>query len=309
MPDSRTQLRALAMLGLVMLFWAGNSIVGRAVRFDIPPFTLAFVRWTGALLVLLLFAGPAIWRERAEILRGWKPILVLGIIGVGTFNTLLYVGLRETTATNALLLQAALPALVMIFDRGIFGTRHNRWQIAGVWLSMVGVVAIVFEGDPAVAMKLHFGRGDVLILLAVTAWALYTVLLRLRPAISPASFVAATFAVGVVVLAPLAAGEWLAGLTVNWKPGVIGAFLYVALLPSLAAYFIYNWATAQVGPARAGQALTLMPVCGAFLSALLLGETLHAYHLAGIVLILAGIGLGVLAMRGKTSLAHRQGGR
>jgi drug/metabolite transporter (DMT)-like permease len=100
-------------------------------------------------------------------------------------------------------------------------------------------------------------------------------------------------------MAPLAAWEWGQGRGVNWNWGVAGAFLYVALLPSLLSYFIYNWAAHEVGPARAGQAITMMPVFGALLSALLLGEALHLYHAAGMALILAGIALGIIAMRVK----------
>lgn len=285
------------MLGLVMLFWAGNSIVGRAVRFDIPPFTLAFVRWAGALLLVAPFAIASLRRDWSAILRGWKAILVLGILGVGAFNALLYLGLHHTTATNALLLQAAIPALVVILDRVIFRTRPSRWQTAGVALSTIGVLAIVFAGDPRAMLSLQFGFGDTLILAAVVVWALYTVLLRLRPEIAQVSFIAATFAIGVLTMGPLAVAEWEAGQTIIWNRGVFAAFAYVAVLPSLVAYLIYNAATAQIGPARAGQAITLNPLFGALLSSALLGEKLHSYHFAGMLLILGGIGIGALALR------------
>jgi drug/metabolite transporter (DMT)-like permease len=96
-------------------------------------------------------------------------------------------------------------------------------------------------------------------------------------------------------MAPLALGEWLAGEAIRWGPRVWSAFAYVCVLPSIVSYFIFNSATRTVGPARAGQAITLMPLFGAFLSATLLGERLHPYHLAGMALIVAGIALSVLA--------------
>ena len=290
----RSQARAFALLGLVMLLWAGNSIVGRAVRDEVGPFTLAFIRWTGASLVLAPFAVRPLLRDWPAIRRNWKAILLLGLLGVAAFNALLYSGLKHTTATNALLLQAAIPPAVMLFDRLFFGVRSNWWQAAGVVASVLGVVAIVFEGDPAAALRLHFGLGDALVLVSVVVWALYTVFLRLRPEISPVSFIATTFLVGVVAMAPLAAFE---AQPLLWSPRVGGAFLYVALLPSLLSYFIYNHATAIVGPARAGQAITLMPLFGAFLAALLLGERLHPFHFAGMALILAGIFVAALAPR------------
>jgi len=289
------ELRAFASLALVMLFWAGNSIVARAVRFEVPPFTLAFGRWTIALLLVTPFALAALRRDGPALRSGWKVVLLLGLLGIGAFNALLYSGLQETTATNALLLQAAVPALVALLDRMMFGVRLGGVQALGIGASVLGVVGIVFQGDPAAALRLHFGRGDVLILASVVVWSLYTVLLRLRPDIAPVSLIAATFAVGVVSMAPLAAWEWQAGEQVQWSARVGGAFLYVGVLPSLVSYFIYNAAAARVGAARAGQAITMMPVFGAFLSAALLGEALHGYHYAGIAFILAGIVIGALA--------------
>ncbi|WEK48268.1 MAG: DMT family transporter [Candidatus Andeanibacterium colombiense] len=291
--------RAFAMLGVVMLFWAGNSIVGRAVRDDIPPFTLAFVRWSCASLILLPFAARSVWRDRAALLGSWKIVLLLGVVGIGAFNSLLYESLRFTSATNALLLQASIPPLVLAFDFLFFRSRAPALQGLGVGLSMLGVAAVVFKGDPSAALRLHFGFGDALALGACVVWALYTVLLRLRPKTAPESFVAVTFWIGMLCTGPLAALEWHDGATVHWSAGVFGAFFYVSLFPSLISYFVYNWATHAIGAASAGQAITLMPLFGALLSALLLGEVLYPYHWFGMGLILAGIGLSALALRRK----------
>lgn len=291
MSIDRRHAQAFALLGIVMVLWAGNSIVARAVRFEIAPFTLAFLRWAGATLAVAPFAVRPLIRDWPAIRRGWKPLLALGVLGIGSFNALLYSGLQYTTATNALLMQAAIPAAMVLLDRLLFGVRHGGWQIAGVTASMLGVVVIVFEGDPAAALRLHLGFGDALILLSVVVWSLYTVLLRLRPEIAPTSFIAVTFFIGVAMMAPPAAWEWHAGHTIAWSPRIYAAVFYVALLPSLLSYFIYNHATRIVGPAQAGQAITLMPLFGAFLSAALLGERLHAFHFVGMAFVLAGIAL------------------
>jgi drug/metabolite transporter (DMT)-like permease len=291
----RQHLRAFLLLGLVMLLWAGNAIVARAVRHDVGPFTLAFVRWAGASLVLLPFAVAPLRRDWRAIVRGWKAIVLLGLLGIAAFNALLYSGLKYTPATNALLLQASIPPAVMLADRVLFGVRSNWGQALGVLASVLGVVVIVFRGDPASALRLHFGLGDALVLCAVAVWALYTVLLRLRPAISPVSFIATTFFIGVVAMAPFAMWEWHLGQVPVLSPRIAGAFIYVALLPSLLSYFIYNHAAGVVGPTRAGQAITMMPLFGAFLSAALLGETLHPFHFAGMALILVGIAVGMIS--------------
>lgn len=307
MESGRKQMLAYALLGLVMMLWAGNAIVGRAVRFDIGPLTLAFLRWALATALVLPFALPALRRDWRTIVANWKIVLALGVLGVGMFNALLYSGLHHTTATNALLLQAATPATVILLDRLVFGTHSGAVQMLGIAGSIGGVMIIVFEGDPAAALRLNFGRGDLLILACVIVWSFYTILLRLRPPIAASSFIAATFVIGLVVMAPVAAWEYAGGARVDWGPGVFAALAYVAVLPSILAYFIFNSATATVGAARAGQALTLMPLFGAFLSAGLLGEKLYAYHFAGMALILAGIGLGALSLRRKLDAGTRGG--
>ena len=297
MKPERRHLTAFALLGLVMVLWAGNSIVGRAVRFDVPPLTLAFVRWFGASLILLPLAWRPLRRDWPAIRAGWKAVVLLGVLGVGAFNALLYSGLQYTTATNALLLQAGIPAAVVAFDRLFFGERSPWIQNLGVLFAILGVSAVVFEGDFSRALNLHFGAGDLLVLASIVVWALYTVFLRLRPQIDPVSFVAATFLIGAVTMAPLALIEALSGQHIRWTALAIGSFAYVCVLPSIVAYFIFNWAAGVVGPARSGVAITLMPIFGAFLSAALLGEALHGYHFVGMVLIVLGIALSFVALR------------
>ena len=289
MTTARRDYRAYAMLALVMLFWAGNSIVGRAVRDDIPPFTLALVRWAGALLLVAPFALRHVVADRAKLRRAWRRVLLLGLLGIATFNALLYYGLRFTTATNSMLLQAAIPGLVLLFDYLLFRTRSGWQAIGGVLLSTAGVVLIVCRADPQALLHLDFGTGDLLILAAVVVWGIYTSLLRTRPAVHPSSFIAVTFAIGALAMLPLAIGEWRATGFPALGPGSIGAFAYVAILPSLVAYFLYNAAVTAIGAGKAGQAISLMPLFGAFLAAFLLGEALHPFHAAGMVLILAGI--------------------
>ena len=118
------------------MLWSGNAIVGRAVRDDIPPLFLALVRWTGALAILLPFAVRRLLADRTKLLANWKIVLLLGLTGVASFNALIYTGLHYTTASNSMLLQAAIPPLVLLADRVIFGVRSRAVQIAGVVAAM-----------------------------------------------------------------------------------------------------------------------------------------------------------------------------
>jgi drug/metabolite transporter (DMT)-like permease len=286
-----------ATLAVVMLLWSGNAIVGRAVRDAVPPLTLAFFRWSGALAILLPFAWRHLKADRAALGRHWQPVLLLGVIGIACYNALFYSGLHQTTATNGMLLQAAIPALVLVFDRLIFGLRSSLGHGIGVIVSTLGVLAIVAHGRPERLLALHFGTGELFVLGAVLAWSLYTSLLKLRPAIHPLSFLATTFAIGVVAMAPFAFHEWEEGLEIVWSPLALGSIAYVALFPSVIAYGLYNAAVTDIGAARAGQTITLMPLIGALLAAVLLDETLFGFHFLGMGLILAGILVSALASR------------
>jgi drug/metabolite transporter (DMT)-like permease len=291
MTRDRGTFYAYLSLAFVMLFWAGNAVVGRAVRADIPPFTLAFLRWTVGLAVLLPLAWRHCLNDRAELLRGWKIVLALGVIGVGGFNGFLYLGLHYTNAANALLLQAAIPAGVLLADRLLFAQSAPAGRIAGVIVSTIGVTIIVTKADIAVLTNLRLGLGDMLVLCGVVAWSIYTSLLRLKPPVHALSLLTATFLLGALCMVPFAMTEWMAGNRLHAGPGVIAAVLYVAIFPSALSYLLFNKAVGRIGSAKAGQTSSLMPLFGAFIAVIALGEKLHGYHLAGMALIFGGIAM------------------
>lgn len=292
--DRLARLRVYGMLVLVVLFWAGNSIVGRAVHQDIPPFTLALARWTGAFVLLAPFAWPHLKQDWPVARRHWRVILLLGLLGVAAFNALLYSGLAHTTATNSLLIQAGTPALVLLLGLLLFRERPRFVQVLGVSLAALGAIVIVLRGDLAVLSSLRFGHGDVLIVCAVAIWAFYTVLLRLRPPVHALSFLALTFAIGALAMAGPALAEQHVR-AVNLTASSMAGIAYVAVFPSLAAYFLYNKAVQEIGAADAGQMISLQPLLGAVLAWLFLREPLESYHATGMALIALGVAGPLLA--------------
>lgn len=274
-----------------MLLWSGNSLVGRAVREDIPPLFLAFVRWSSALLVIAPFALRRVRSDLAVIREKWTTLLFLGLSGIAVFSGLLYTGLHHTTAANALLLQALIPALVLIAVRIMFGERATTGQIVGVGLSTAGVLVIVFHGDVTAVMDFRVGLGDALILLACLSWAIYTAGLRLTPRIHWLSYLFVTFAIGAAVMG-LASITEIGDLTARiWKPANLAALAYVAVFPSIIAYVLYSAAVARLGAGTAGLTNSLMPLFGAVLAQQLLGEKLEPFHAAGMLLILGALAL------------------
>jgi drug/metabolite transporter (DMT)-like permease len=285
------------LLTLVVLFWAGNAVVGRAARDLVPPFTLAFLRWSGALALIAPFALRTLPADLPALRKHWRILLGLGLLGVAAFNALLYSGVHFTTATNAVLIQASIPPLIAVVAFGLFRQPTNARQIGAMLLSMTGVVIVVCRGDPSVLLHMKVGLGDALILTASASWAFYSVLLRKRPAVHPLSFLACTFAIGVAAMAPLALMEAASGRHVAWGAPAFCAVAYVAVFPSVVAYLLYNRGVDLVGAARAGQFINLMPMFGAMLAVVLLGEPLRGFHLLGGGLIVAGIAAFAMAGR------------
>jgi drug/metabolite transporter (DMT)-like permease len=298
-PTPRTSLRPYAFLSLAALFWSGNFVVGRAVHGKIPPVGLAFWRWTAALAVLLVVERRALRVDWRTIARAWPVVVPLGILGVGNFNMLVYVGLQDTTATNALLLQSACPAFIVgiSFALGL-GTPAPR-QLAGIAASLAGVVVILSRGVPGALSALAFAPGDLWVLAAVLSWAIYTLLLARRPqGVDPLALLAALVLVGVLWIAPFYAVEIARGGRVRADGTTLASVAYVALFASVGAYALWNAGVARVGASRAGVFLHLMPAFGSLLAIAFLGERLRAFHVAGIALILGGVYLaGVVAPR------------
>jgi drug/metabolite transporter (DMT)-like permease len=272
------------------LFWAGNFVLARALHADIPPIALSFWRWAGALLILLPFVSASLWRQRALIRRHWPLLALFAVLGVTNYNTLAYLGLQHTTATNGVLLASVTPMVILALSFLLFRVPLRGHQIIGILLSMAGVAVIATEGRPLLIADWEFNRGDLWILAASLDWALYSVFLRWRPAeMQPATFLGAIVAIGLPPLAILYAWELGTGQGFAISPVTLGAIGYVALFPSVLAYFFWNRAVAEIGPNRTGQYLHLMPVFGAALAVLLLGERMQAFHLTGALLIAAGI--------------------
>jgi drug/metabolite transporter (DMT)-like permease len=277
------------MMVLPPLFWAGNSIVGKALAGTAPPISLAFWRWVLSALLILPFAWPHLRRDWAAIRAHWKLLLTAALLGVSCFNTMLYMGLTGTTALNAVMLQTTMPALVTILAALFLKEPAGPMQVAGLVLSFCGSAALVSQGDPARLINLHLNPGDLWVLGAVAAYALYTILVRRRPSVHPLSFVAVTFVLGAAGLVPFFLWESAAVGPLPITPATLAALAYIATLPSIIAYLCFNRAVQLLGPTVAGFSIYLILVFGAIFAVALLGEEWRFYHGVGVALILGGV--------------------
>lgn len=280
------------LLTLTVLFWSGNMVLGRGIRADVPPLALAFWRWAIAFVLVLPLALPHLKSQWPLLRRGWQPLILLGLLGVGGYNTFAYLALQETTATNATLLNSFIPIATIAISWAFLGKHLRRPQALGVAISLAGALTIISRGDPGVLARLNLNVGDVWMLVAVLDWAIYTVALAWRPAgVHPMLMLGATIAIGLAALAPAYAWEIAQGRQINVHWGSLASLAYVGIFPSFVGYIFYNRGVAEVGANKASLFIHLMPVFGTLLSAIFLGEIPRWYHYAGIALIFSGIAL------------------
>lgn len=288
----------LLMLVLPPLLWAGNAVVGRMMVGQIGPLALSFFRWCFAWLAVLPFAAPGLWRGRALLRRHAVVLARQGLLGVASYNSLQYVALHTTTPLKVSLIGAAAPVFVTLLGALLFGEAIGAAAWTGGALSVAGVAVVVSAGHPQRLVGLHLARGDLLMLLAVFLWALYTWDLRRHPVRLPRlSLLAAQVAWGTLFIAPLAAWErWGLGQVTHWTLPVVLAVAYVAAFASVLAYACWGAAVSRVGPQVPSYFGNLAPVFAAVLAYGLLGERLRLYHVVGAALIFAGIRV---ALRGR----------
>lgn len=287
----RTTANASLFLTFTMLFWAGNFTIGRWAAGTIPPVTLAALRWTGAAMLILLVARRHLARDWATIRANLPVLLLLGMTGGGLFNTVQYIALTHTTAIGAGIINSTSPVMIAIMSYVVNGERATRGQLAGIAVSLAGVLVVLSKGDLETLTRLAFNAGDLIMLGAMAVWALYTALLRKRPPIHMISFAAVTFVVAALFNLPLAAIELASGAHIDVGGKALLAIGYIAIFPSFLAYLLYNRGVEIVGPTRAGAFMHLVPLFTAILAILFLGEQLAAYHALALAVILTGVWL------------------
>src|SRR4051812_39242123 len=277
------------LLSLTALFWAGNAIVGRLAAGHIAPVTLSFLRWSGAFLIILPFASRHLVRDWPLIRGRLGMMILLSVTGIGAFNTLQYWALEHTQALNTLLLQSAGPLFIAMWSLALLGVRLTLAQTIGIVLSLAGVLVILLHGDLTTLKNVEFNRGDLIFIVALLMFGLYSVLSLKRPEISGLSFVGFTFGCGAAALVPLFIWELLARPPIELDTANLLTVFYVAVFPSTVAYLCFNRGIQLIGANRAAPFFHVIPVFGAVMAIVFLGERPQWFDVTGFVLVLTGV--------------------
>ena len=292
MPDlAQRKIRvAQALVWLVPALWTVNYIAARKAPGVIGPYLLALGRWAIAALVLLLLAGPELWRARAALARVWWQYLVLGALGMLVCGAWVYQGARSTGAMNIALIYSASPVLIGMGAAWWLGERWGPRQAAGVLLALAGVLHVVVKGQWAALTDVTFVAGDLWIVAATVSWAAYALLQKVWPSNLGATARLAMICLGgVVMLLPFALWEITQPGLTQFGRQALGLVVLTALVPGLGAYWIYGWAQKMLGASRVAVSLYLGPLYGGLAAWAVLGEMPGWHHLVGAALILPGV--------------------
>jgi drug/metabolite transporter (DMT)-like permease len=290
------------LLLLPPLLWAANAVFARLAINSIGPLWLNALRWGLALLILL----PLGWKllataeSRARIGERWVYLSILGLIGVGAYNGLQYVALRTSTPVNVTLIASSLPLWSMIVGVAFYRIHPTRPQLIGAGLSLAGVLTVIARGSLDALLRIQLVEGDLLMVLGIMGWAIYSWMLArppahmsgaARPEWNWAEFLLAQCLFGVVIaFAAAGTGELVApSMTPDWNWQLIATIIFIAVGPSVIAYRSWGLAVAEAGPAMAAIFYNLTPLIAAVLSVLVIGEWPQPYHGAAFLLIVAGI--------------------
>ncbi|WP_027962424.1 DMT family transporter [Halomonas halodenitrificans] len=278
-------LALLAPLGAVLI-WSGNMTINQLTVGAIAPSSIAFLRWVLALAVLTPLVAPAAWKHRAAIRREWPKLAVLGLLGMGLWQGLAYMAAETTSATNMGILAAMVPLLTVLLSALILREPPSLGGVAGGALALVGVAILLGHGNPLSLLELTVAKGDALMLVAATCYALYGVMLRRWPiALPPWVLLYGQVIFAVLILLP----PYLLGPMTPVDSGNIGLILYAGIPASIITTFLWMLAIRRIGASQASIFINLMPLFSAIIAMFALGERIALHHFLGGGLILAGV--------------------
>ena len=277
------------LLTLTALMWSGNAIAGKLAVGHISPFLLTWLRWLLACIILLIFARTHIKRDFNLIKKHWKFLFFLGTIGFTIFNNLMYLALIHTSAINVAIEQASMPLIVFLLNYFFFKTNVTSYQVIGFIVTLIGVIITVTRGNLFGLTQQSLNIGDLIMIFAIMVYGIYSAFIKHKPAIHPLSFLSALGISAFISTTPFVLYE-LSSNKILWPDATgWGVVIYAALFASILSQLFWVLGLEKIGSNRGGIFINLVPIFGAILAIIILGEKFEAYHAIGLVLVLGGI--------------------
>lgn len=278
--------RVWILLVLCNLFWAGNYVIGKYVVAEVTPLMITFSRWLMASFLLL---GIASYFEKPKwrvVIKEWPLLTTLGILGIIGYNLALYSALDYTSSTNASLVNALNPGVIVICSTIILKEKFSKLQGTGIILSLLGVIVILTGGNVSKLFEVEYNKGDLLMIVAIVTWALYSVLGKKLKNTPPITASGLSALIATIIMAPFVMSQ---GIDVRELSSLaINGILYMTIFPSVLSFIFWNVAIRQIGANQTGIFLNLIPVFTAIIS-WILGNNITMVQLSGGALVFIGV--------------------
>ncbi len=281
------QIVGIGFVNLATLVWASNMVIGRLLKDSIGPITVSAARFfiAAVIFAILLRRQPP---EERRMGKDGILLAAMAITGVVLFSPVLYLGLHYTTAVNSTIINGLAPLLTGLFAAWFIREPMSGRQISGAVAALIGVLFLISGGSLSFWKTAEFNKGDFLILVAVAIWGLYSVIstkvMRNRSSISATAF--STF-IGLPILCLFAIWE-LRSIPVNLDLNLILIITYLGIVPAAVGFYAWNAGVARLGPSGAMVFYNTLPLYGALLGYLFLGEPIGLPHVVGGLLIAGG---------------------
>ena len=282
---------AYILLVLTTIFWSGNFIVGKAATiYEIPPFSLNFFRWLFAGIILLPFTFKEIFLKKNYIKANIGLFIILGITSITVFNSIVYYSLYFTQVITGVLMISTIPVWIILISSLLKIEKTNIYQIFGILLSLIGVVAIITKSDLEVIKGLEFNKGDLSIIVAMFSWAIFSTLLKKKKLeVSQITLLQVVIIFGLIFLTPIYIIELLLGNYIILDKPFFLTLAYVVIFPGLLSFLFWIKGISVIGANRSGIFLHLMPIFGSVFAIIIFKEKIMFYHLIGAIFIIFGI--------------------
>lgn len=279
------------LLVFATVLWGGNFVIGRAASSDLQPFTFAFLRWCLAFIIFLPIAWKPLKREWRQIRKHLPLVVFMAFTGVASFNTLIYLALHYTTSINASLMNSSTPIIIYILSFIFLKERFTKNQLFGSIISLIGVLFIISKGSLEILLEFSFNIGDLIAIVAVICWAIYSLMVKHSATKLPGSpTFLVTIGIGIIMLLPFFIYESLnPTIGITWSFTSIFAILYTGIFASIVAFICWNTGVIRLGANKAGVYLNFIPVFATLLAVLFIGESLQIFQIIGGLFVILGV--------------------
>ena len=282
-----------------VLIWGGNTIVNKMVVSEIEPSAISFFRWFIALIILSPFCLKSVIKSRKVIKPYLGKLVFLALLGMVLNQSLGYYAGLTTTASNMSMISSLIPLFCIFISQPLLGKKISMVNIVGAVISLVGLSFMLGKGDILFIFDNPITIGDGLMMLASLLYATYCVLLkRWKMPLTTWQLIYIQGAFSVIMLCPV----WLTSEHLLPTTASLPFIAYAAIAASIIAPWMWIKAIDILGADTTAMFMNLMPIIVLTMAIFFLGEQIHAFHIAGGLLVITGVMLAQVKFRKKAPI-------